>query len=65
MKINLGLLFHWAGFLVSCFMLVASFYDASGDEHLIHFLASGFPLLGGWLLRLCLVGRVSLLPFIK
>lgn len=60
-----GLFLHWAGFLVTCFMLVVSFGDPSKDEVVIHLTASCMPLLLGWLLRVLLVGRRHLLPFVK
>ena len=61
---RLGLVIHWIGLIATCFMLVFSFLDQSQDELIIHLIASSFPILIGWILRVLLVGRKHFLPFI-
>ena len=61
---KLGLVFHWMGLIGTCFLLVLSFLDQSQDELIIHLIASSFPILIGWILRVLLVGRKHFLPFI-
>ncbi|MDA9078656.1 hypothetical protein N9K82_00635 [Gammaproteobacteria bacterium] len=46
-------------------MLILSFLDQSQDELIIHLIASSFPILIGWILRVLLVGRKHFLPFIQ
>ena len=41
-------------------MLMLSFLDQSQDELIIHLIASSFPILIGWILRVLLVGRIAL-----
>ena len=57
LKAKLGYLLHWIGLIGTCFMLVVSFLDQSQDELMIHLIASSFPILIGWILRVLLVGR--------
>ena len=64
MKAKLGYLLHWIGLIGTCFMLILSFLDQSQDELIIHLIASSFPILIGWMLRVLLVGRKHFLPFI-
>ena len=64
MKAKLGYLLHWIGLIGTCFMLMLSFLDQSQDELIIHLIASSFPILIGWMLRVLLVGRKHFLPFI-
>lgn len=63
LKAKLGYLLHWIGLIGTCFMLVVSFLDQSQDELMIHLIASSFPILIGWILRVLLVGRKDFLQW--
>ncbi|MDA7641961.1 hypothetical protein N8720_03965 [Candidatus Marinimicrobia bacterium] len=39
---------RWIGFFATTIMLVLSFLDPSGDEYLIHFIASIIPITLSW-----------------
>jgi hypothetical protein len=54
LKAKLGYLLHWIGLIGTCFMLMLSFLDQSQDELIIHLIASSFPILIGWILRVLL-----------
>ena len=56
---------HWAGFLITCFMLVLSFLDQSSDEVIIHITASMIPNTASWLIVTLLVGKRNFLPFLN
>ena len=56
---------HWAGFLITCFMLVLSFLDESRDEVIIHITASMIPNTVSWFIATLLVGKRKFFPFLK
>ena len=56
---------HWAGFLITCFMLVLSFLDESRDEVIIHITASMIPNTVSWFIATLLVGKRKFFPFLE
>lgn len=56
---------HWAGFLVTCFMLVLSALDQSKDEVMIHVISSMIPLTLTWVISSLIAGKRNFLPFLN
>jgi hypothetical protein len=56
---------HWAGFLVTCFMLVLSALDQSKDEVMIHVIASMIPITLTWAISSLIAGKRKFLPFLN
>lgn len=54
---------HWIGFFMTCVMLILSFLDPSGDEHLIHFVASMTPITVAWLIAYLIDESRKFFPF--
>ncbi len=48
---------------MTCVMLILSFLDPSGDEHLIHFVASMTPITVAWLIAYLIDGSRIFFPF--
>jgi len=54
---------HWIGFLITCFMLIASALDKSSDEIVIHLTASMIPISLTWLIAHFIGGPRKFFPF--
>ena len=55
---------HWIGFLITCFMLIASALDKSRDEIIIHLTASMIPISLTWLIAYFIGGPRKFFPFL-